>query len=145
MAKSLTRKLLWTGILLFLVGCSTSIDKEDLKNLNGYWEIEQVEFPGGGAKEYRVNTTVDYIQFDDMKGYRKKMQPRFDGTYRTSDDAEAFEILEKDGSFIIHYKTELSEWSEELVGLDTNTFSVVNEDGKRYDYKRFEAISVGKE
>lgn len=138
------RHVVQVVLLLLLIGCSNNVKKENLKNLNGYWEIEQVAFPDGGAKEYRVNTTVDYIELKAQKGYRKKLQPRFDGTYRTSDDAETFEIVEEEGNLIFRYKTELSEWSEQLVDLGDDTFSVVNQDGKRYDYKRFESISVEK-
>lgn len=91
-----------------------------------------------------MNTTIDYIQLDGLKGWRKKVSPKFDGTFRTSDDIEEFVILQRNGNFTIRYKTELSKWSERLTALDTDTFSVVNEDGKQYDYKRFEPISIKK-
>jgi len=89
-----------------------------------------------------VNTSIDYIEFDGLNGFRKKVQPKFNGTYQTSDDAEAFLISEIEGNFFINYKTELSEWSEKLVQLNSDTFSVVNEDDVRYEYKRFEPISI---
>lgn len=136
--------LVLIGCLLLCVGCSSGISKEDLPKLNGYWEIEQVVFPDGSTKDYTVNTTVDYIQWDATEGFRKKMRPKFDGTYETSDDAEAFTISEKDGYFSIDYKTELSEWTERLIVLEDDAFSVVNEDSLQYDYKRFEPISVEK-
>ncbi len=135
-------KIAIIGYLFFIFGCSNSISKEDLTQLNGYWEIEQVVFPDGNTKAYKVSTTVDYIQLEGVEGFRKKVSPKFDGTYETSDDAESFSITEKDGSFILNYKTELSEWSEKLEDLDADTFSVVNEEGLQYDYKRFEPISI---
>ncbi len=110
--------------------------------LSGYWEINKVIFSNGKTKEYNVNTSVDYIQFEGLKGFRKKVQPKLNGTYQTSDDAEAFLISEIDGNFFIIYKTELSEWSEQLVRLNSDTFSVVNEHDVRYVYKRFEPISI---
>lgn len=132
------------GCLFIFFGCSSGISKEDLPKLNGYWEIEQVVFSDGKTKEYKVNTTVDYIQLDDLEGFRKKVSPKFNGTYETSNDAEAFTISKKDGNFTIDYKTELSKWTEKLVVLDADTFSVVNEEGLRYDYKRFEPIAIVK-
>jgi len=132
------------GCFFIFLGCSSAISKEDLNKLNGYWEIEQVVFPNGNTKDYTVNTTVDYIEWKGSEGFRKKMNPKFDGTYETSDDAKAFTILERDGNFTMDYKTQLSEWSEELTALDDNRFSVVNEEGLQYDYKRFEPISIDK-
>ncbi|WP_244526828.1 hypothetical protein [Pseudozobellia thermophila] len=124
------------------MGCSRSVSKEDLDHLNGYWEIAKVTFPDGNTKEYTVNTSVDFIMLEDLKGYRKKMQPNLTGTYRTSDDAEAFTIKEEGGALWINYKSELSEWSERLERLEQNAFSVTNEEGIRYDYKRFQPISI---
>jgi hypothetical protein len=138
------KKAMFFACLWMFSGCSGGIQKENLEHLNGYWEIEQVIFPNGGTKEYQVNTTIDYIQLDGLKGWRKKVSPKFDGTFRTSDDIEEFVILQRNGNFTIRYKTELSKWSERLTALDTDTFSVVNEDGKQYDYKRFEPISIKK-
>jgi len=137
-------KVVLIGYLFIFFGCSSGVSKEDLTQLNGYWEIGQVVFPDGSTKEYKLSTTIDYIQLEGLKGFRKKVSPKFDGTYQTSDDAETFTILETDGSFTINYKTELSEWSEKLEALDTDTFSVVNEEGLRYDYKRFEPIAIEK-
>ena len=138
------KKSLLLGCIVFFVGCFNSISKEDLTQLNGYWEIEQVVFSDGETKEYNVNTTIDYIQVEGVKGFRKKVTPKFDGTYQTSDDVEEFVISESDGDFTINYQTELSEWSETLTALGVDTFSVVNEEGKRYEYKRFQPITIEK-
>lgn len=135
-------KIILIIYLFIFFGCSGGVSKEDLTQLNGYWEIEQVVFQDGNTKEYKVSTTVDYIQTEGLEGFRKKVSPKFDGTYQTSDDAEAFSISEKDGSFTLNYKNELSEWSEKLIALDTETFSVISEEGLRYDYRRFEPISI---
>lgn len=137
-------KIVFIGFLLIFFGCSSGVSKEELPQLNGYWEIGKVVFPDGTSKEYQVNTTIDYIQLEGLQGFRKKVSPKFDGTYETSDDSEGFMVTEKDGNFVINYKTELSEWSETLVALNEEAFSVVNGDGLRYDYKRFEPIAIEK-
>lgn len=128
--------------LILFLGCSSGVSKEQLPRLNGYWEIEQVVFPEGGTKEYTVNATIDYIHLEGLKGWRKKVRPKFDGTYETSEDVEEFVISKKNGNFSIQYTTELSEWTETLVALDADTFSVINEDGKRYEYRRFEPFTL---
>ncbi|NDV16055.1 hypothetical protein GO009_08465 [Muricauda sp. TY007] len=129
-------------ILLFWSCNDSSVNKDDLRYLNGYWEISEVEFPDGSKKQYAVNTSIDFIKFEDGKGYRKKMQPRFDGTYDTSNDMEDFEVSHTNETIILLYSTELSEWEEKLVQLDSVSFSVINQEGVTYKYKRFEPIKI---
>ncbi|NHF61155.1 hypothetical protein FK220_017515 [Flavobacteriaceae bacterium TP-CH-4] len=136
------RKFHYIGLFFVVVACVDTISEGILTRLNGYWEIEKVVFPDGNSKEYKSSTTVDYIQLENLKGFRKKVQPKFDGTYDTSNDAELFTIAEQEGKFHIVYKNEMSEWRERLVRLEENAFSVINEQGIRYDYKRFEPIKV---
>lgn len=125
----------------FLVSC-TSVTEDKLHLLNGYWEIEKVTFPNGGEKEYKMSTTIDFIQLKGLKGFRKKMNPRFDGNYETSDDAEPFEVLISEETYILSYENELSTWQETLTALTEDNFSIQNEDGIQYHYKRFEPISI---
>ena len=136
------RKLLYLFVFCFLVGCTDRVVKEDLSHLNGYWEIEKVVFPDGSSKDYSVNTVVDYFQVEGLTGFRKKVQPKFDGTYDTSNDAEPLKIIEVDGSFQLHYNNDMSEWSETLKNLEKNTIVLVNKEGVAYHYKRFEPIDA---
>jgi hypothetical protein len=132
--------LLFLGFTV-LLSC-TSVNEEKLDLLNGYWEIDRVEFPNGGEKEYRMSTDVDFIQLEGLKGFRKKMKPRFDGNFETSDDAEPFRIKVSEEIYSIVYKNNLSEWSETLTAINKDNFSIKNEDGILYHYKRFEPISI---
>lgn len=125
-----------------MVSCSGRVSYEDLHHLNGYWEIEEVEFSNGSTKEYPMNTVVDYIELKDGKGFRKKMAPRFDGTFETSDDAEPFSIVEENGLFFMRYENPLSEWQERLLSLSGDSFSVENPEGITYYFKRFEPIKL---
>lgn len=129
-------------VLIFFFGCSTSIQKQDLKYLNGYWEIAEVEFANGKTKEYDINTTIDFIELNGLSGFRKKMQPQLNGSYKTSDDAENFRIIEKEEVLILIYGEGTKEWEEEIITLDKNLFSVRNQDGKIYRYKRYEPLNL---
>ena len=134
---------LYTLILcLALFGCKDKIVKSDLNFITGYWEIEKVTLPDGSKKEYPVNTSIDYMEVNNLMGFRKKVQPKFNGTYDTSNDAELFTIYERDGVFFINYKTELSEWQEKIVSLSKNNLSLKSEDNITYHYKRFEPINI---
>ncbi|WP_298480417.1 hypothetical protein [uncultured Maribacter sp.] len=130
------------SILFF--GCKSEITEENLTNLNGYWEIKSVTFNNGNTKDYKGSTTLDYIKIDKLSGFRKKVQPKFNGTYDTSNDAEMFTISQKEGTFVFHYKTKLSLWTEELITLSKNEFSVKNEQEKIYKYQRYTPINITK-
>jgi hypothetical protein len=127
-----------------IIGCSDTLSKKDLDQLNGYWEIAKVSFQDGNTKEYKVSTSVDFIKIDSLKGFRKKVQPKFDGTFDTSNDAEFFSITEQNGEFIFHYKNNLSEWKETILKISKDNFSVSNEADIVYEYKRFNPINVKK-
>lgn len=128
--------------LFIFFGCTTKVTNQDLKNLNGYWEIEEVIFPNGETKEFTINPSVDYIELNDLKGFRKKMQPKFDGTFTTSNDAEPFTIESIDDQFGFHYKNDMSEWKEAIISVSKDNFSVTNQDTITYTYKRFQSIKI---
>ncbi|SHJ40950.1 hypothetical protein SAMN04487911_12027 [Arenibacter nanhaiticus] len=136
------RNLVVIFVLIIASSCSTKVSKADLNLLNGYWEIKKVTFPDGSTKAYTVNTSIDYIELKDTEGFRKKMYPKFDGTYETSNDAEYFSIYEKDGVFTLHYKTDLSEWQEQVISISENSFTVSNRENTHYQYKRFQPINI---
>lgn len=137
------RRILYFLLILMLWACNdSSVNENDLHYLNGYWEISEVEFPDGSIKEYGMNPSIDFIQLKDDKGYRKKMKPKFDGTYDTSKDVEGFTISNANETIILRYSTELSEWEEKLMQLDSVSFSVTNQEGVTYKYKRFEPIKI---
>ena len=129
-------------ILLVLVcSCSSKdVKKEDLATLNGYWEIKEVVFSDGNKKEYTANATIDYISIKDAAGIRAKVYPKIDGSYTSTNDQEHFTITEKDGHFLMFYKSDLSEWTETIKSISKNTFSIENEENLIYIYKRYQPI-----
>lgn len=136
-------KGLWVLILFVLVvSCGDQISSEDFSHLNGYWEINKVEFPDGNEKEYTLNTVVDYIKVNKNNGYRKKVVPKFNGTFETSNDAEPFTIIEEKGIIYLKYKNSLSEWKERLLSLSKDAFKVQNEEGITYHFTRFDPIKI---
>ncbi|WP_405247061.1 hypothetical protein [Cellulophaga sp. Asnod2-G02] len=138
------KKISTVVFLLLITSCSQKITEEQLSALNGYWEIEKVTLSDGQKKEYKVNETIDYIELDGLKGFRKKVKPTFSGTYITSNDAELFSIYKKEDQFLFTYKTEISEWTETLKSISKDKFSVTSEDNITYFYKRYEPINISK-
>lgn len=129
-------------LLILLVGCSPKVTEEDLQNLNGYWEIEEVSFPSGDTKDFRSSTTIDYIELDGMKGFRKKVQPKFNGTFETSNDAELFTISQNEKGFELNYTGSTNSWTEEISSISKDNFSVVNQDTLTYSYKKYEPLNL---
>ena len=139
--------LLYLVTLFLFFGCNTKIEEEELKHLNGYWEISKVTFPNGETKDFKVNPIIDYIEIEGLEGFRKKVYPKFDGTYETSNDADNFKIELIDGNFQFNYNPNMAIHSsmhrrETLIQLSDISFSVVNKDTVTYSYKRFQPINA---
>ena len=121
---------------LFLISCSAKVDKDKLHLL------KEVTFVDGAKKEYSINSTVDYIKLDSLSGFRKKVDPKFNGTFETSNDAEAFFIRISNDSIFMKYTNNSNIWEEVLTSLDVKSFSVKNSEGVTYRYNRFEPINI---
>jgi hypothetical protein len=137
------KKLIPLFIAILILGCKNDgVSKADVHFLNGYWEITEVEFPDGSVKTYGLNQNIDFIHLENGEGYRKKLQPKFDGSFDTSNDMEYFTLATTENEVALHYKSDFSEWEEQLVHIDSLIFSVTNPEGVRYTYKRFEPIKI---
>lgn len=134
------KKLIIIALATWWSCTAPSISKADLHYLNGYWEIHQVTFPDGNTREYAINTDIDFIHVESEKGFRKKMQPRADGTYSTSDQENLFTLKPAKHTFVLQYKNKFSTREETLIHLDTMAFSVMDEEGVLYAYKRFNPV-----
>lgn len=114
-----------------------------LKHINGYWEIESATTANGEKHEYSISTTVDFITINDsLKGFRKKLNPTFTGTYNTSQDAEMITAKIENDSLNLYYKTSFSNWKETVIFANEEQLKVVNADNMTYIYKRFTPINV---
>ena len=126
---------------LLLISCHSTIKKEDIKKLNGYWEIKQVKFSTGKTKAYKINETIDYFELKDNQGFRQKVMPQFDGKFKTNNIKETIKILKKDNSFFIEYNTTYGKWNEEIITIEDSTLVLKNNQNLEYTYKRFKPFS----
>ena len=133
-----------TLLLLIILTVSCSKDKTQFsKHLDGYWEIKHVKLSNGIEKEYTINETVDYIKIvNDTMGFRKKMNPQFDGTFKTSKDSEQFTYKIENDSFNLYYKTPFYSWKETVLDITKNEMTVINNNKDVYLYKRFTPITA---
>jgi len=79
-----------------------------------------------------------------MKGFRKKVQPKFNGTFETSNDAELFTIVQNGEVFVLNYSGSVNSWKEEMISISKDNFSVTNQDTLTYTYKRYEPLNLKK-
>lgn len=128
-------------VIFIAISCN-SASEEDLKHLTGYWEIEEVEMPDGSSKEYKINPTIDYFELKDKKGFRKKVMPQFDGTYRVNDTFEKITVTEEEGTLYINYVTEYAKWKEEIVKLNEDELVLRNNHDTEYHYKKPVPFSI---
>ena len=124
------------------LSCGHSVSTEDLTKLNGYWEIEEAIMADGTKKEYPVNPTIDYFELKGKTGFRKKVMPQFDGTYRVNDLSEKIGILQKDGKTFINYTTEYAKWKEEILDINDEELVLKNQHNIEYHYKKPQPFTV---
>jgi hypothetical protein len=132
------------GLLLFtfvLISCHKSVTKEDLKKLNGYWEIKKVTLADGTTKDYKVNETIDFFEVKNNVGFRQKVMPQFDGKFKTNGFKELIKVIEKDNAFFIEYTTKYGKWKEEIIAIEDSILVLKNKDNLEYTYKKFKPFS----
>jgi len=130
-------------IVLGLMSCQSN-PSEIIRNIDGYWEIEQVKKNGDVVKSFKINPNIDHFTINNNRtsGQRKKLTPRFDGSFETSQDVLHFkiEILEND-VFLIYSNAILT--LKERVELATEKQLILtNSEGFKYTYKPYEPLQL---
>lgn len=128
------------GILLY--SCKQNVTEQDINKINGYWEIKKVVLKDGEKKDYKVNETIDYFQLKDSKGFRQKVMPQLDGTYKTNDIKETISISNEEGNYFINYSTSYGKWKEEIIEIKDSILVLKNKDDIEYNYKRYQPFSL---
>lgn len=125
----------------FLVSCSQPPTLEDAQQLNGFWEIKKAVTPYE-EKKYEMNQMIDYIEVNDSIGFRKKLQPDVIGNYQSSKNREVFKIRRTEETLLLVYENSYDQWTEELISISPDEFTVKNEEGFTYTYKRHETSTI---
>jgi len=136
------KKIHFLTLLLVITGCTT-VEKEDLHNLNGYWEITKVFQPDGKEVDFSINTIYDFYEVnEDFKGIYKKVSPQLDGTFIVDKYQEEVEIIEDNKNFKIKFHSEFDDRELTIVEITGNKLILKNEDKKTYYYKKAEPINL---
>ncbi len=137
------KKYYYLSLFVFvLFSCQQAVKIEDLTKINGYWEIQKVTFPDGNEKQYSINETIDFFEWKDEKGFRKKLTPQFDGKFLSNNEQEQIQIKDSAGLMYIFYKTKFDTWKEEINTISDSILILKNKDNLVYHYKRFIPYSI---
>ena len=128
------------GVMLF-VSCQQQIKQDDIAKLNGYWEISSVTKIDGEKKEFKVNETIDFFEIKNNVGFRQKVMPQFDGSFKTNDIKESIKIIDSNKIYFIQYTTDYGKWKEQVIELKDSTLVLKNKDNLEYTYKKFKPFS----
>ena len=135
------KKIVLTLVFLALISCGSDIKKEDINKLNGYWEIKTVTLANGETKDYKVNETIDYFELKNNAGFRQKVMPQFDGTFKTNSIKENIKLFKVEDSYYIECKTDYAKWNEEILSIKDSTLVLKNKQNLVYTYKKFKPFS----
>jgi len=130
-----------TLLALATTACSTPDAKKMIPYLNGYWEIEVVEMEDGSIKEFGVANWVDYIEIGNNNGIRKKVSPTLQGAFLVTHDFEEIHVKIENDSLNLYYTTEFDNWKETVLKANEQSLVILNQDQKKYTYKRFLPIN----
>ena len=133
------KKTSFLRLLIFLNFTYCKINTiDDIKALEGMWEIYSVSSKGEVFYPQGESPVVDYYTFDsDSTGTKKKLKPNFNKTFSSSFDEINFEIRKNNGLIYLNYITETSNWKEIIKKL-TKKELVISNNKFEYHYKRFE-------
>ena len=134
------RNILSLFIIFLFAACSQQDPGEKLKFVDGYWEIKKVELSKDSVKEYGFNQSIDFIELENGKGFRKKVRPQLDGSYQITDDAEKVEAKIEEGELNLYYSTPFDSWEEEVLEAGEEDLKIKTESGMIYHYKRYKPL-----
>lgn len=127
--------------VLLLASCHSKPNSDDLKKINGYWEIEEVVFPDGNKKVYQVNDVIDKFELTNNKGIRTKVKPQLDGTFLNSNLNESVQIIDSNSTYYLKAKTNYATWIEEIEFISKDKLVLEHQNKTVYHYKRFVSLS----
>ncbi|MEM6516859.1 MAG: lipocalin family protein [Bacteroidota bacterium] len=126
-----------------LVGCKKNDPAELIPHITGYWQIEKVILSNGTAKKYGFSETIDYLEVEDsLVGFRKKLKPRLNGTYITSNNLERFKLTIENDSLHIYYSTPFDNWKETILNANENQLLIINQNRDIYSYVPYEPLKI---
>ncbi len=135
------RNTIYLFLLLLVTSCAKSTD-EQISLLNGYWEIASVENSNGDRKEYGISQNIDFIQIENGKGVRKKVQANLTGEFKATNAQENIDVVTNNNKITLQYSTRYDSWNETIIKVTQDKLVVQNDEGLTYTYRRYEPLNL---
>lgn len=110
--------------------------------INGYWEIASVTTSEGVTKEFSISQNVDFIEIENGKGIRKKVQPDLMGNFKTTNASENIDVEIDSDRLTLKYSTAFDTWNETVLEVTKEKLKVENDNGNTYTYRRYEPLMI---
>lgn len=131
------KHLILLCLIFVIISCKENPENY-INHINGYWEIEAVKLANGEQREYTINQTIDFFEVNDsLTGFRKKLNPTFNGTFETSNNQERITVKVENDSLNIYYKTPYNTWKETVLRANKDHLELINKNKNVYYYKRY--------
>ncbi|APG59093.1 lipocalin family protein [Christiangramia salexigens] len=139
------KKLIGIVILFIVIACEHAKPEDQLKNVNGYWQIDKVEIKKDSVIEYSLSEYIDYIEITNSTGFRKKLKPKIDGGYIATQTEEDVEAKIENNTLMLYYSTPYDNWKEEVLKAKDDELIILSSDGKKYYYIKHEPLIAPKD
>lgn len=127
--------------IIAIAACSQQDPEEQIKHLNGYWQIEKVEMEKDSVIEYGLSPYIDYIEINDSVGFRRKLKPKIDGGFvKAPNEPEKIQARIEDKKLMLYYSTPFDDWKEEVLEANEEELVILNRDDKKYYYQRYKPL-----
>ena len=134
------KQLITLSFFVLLMRCKSDVSTF-IPFVEGYWEIVSVTKDQKKVKNYKMSGSVDYFKVNsDLSGYRKKVTPRFDGTFEMSQDRSEFMLSIEDSNLWIIYANNEVVYREQIRRANNSSLILSNADGFVYTYKPYEPL-----
>lgn len=134
------KQLITLSFFVLLMRCKSDVSTF-IPFVEGYWEIVSVTKDQKKVKDYKMSGSVDYFKVNsDLSGYRKKVTPRFDGTFEMSQDRSEFILSIEDSNLWIIYANNKVVYREQIRRANNSSLILSNADGFVYTYKPYEPL-----
>ncbi|MFT5862420.1 MAG: hypothetical protein ACI828_001068 [Flavobacteriales bacterium] len=110
--------------------------------INGYWEIASVTTGEGVTKEFSISQNVDFIEIENGKGIRKKVQPDLMGNFKTANASENIDVQIDSDRLTLKYSTAFDTWNETVLEVTKEKLKVENDNGNTYTYRRYKPLMI---
>lgn len=121
---------------LILTSCNQN-PEDQIAQLEGYWNIEEVRLPDGNTKEFPFSNHMDYFVINGNKGMKHRVSPRYDGTFVDYGSPIPFKWEESDGMLTLHFADGDNAYQQTLESVSKEELVLLHENGTKYTYTAY--------